>query len=67
MTAYDLSVHEVNFQMVPVHHVLQELTRTFGSKLLVEAIERFERRDEYIVNDPERTGPTRRGPEHVLQ
>jgi hypothetical protein len=64
MTSYDLSVHEVNFQMVPVHHVLQELTRTFGSKLLVEAIQRFEKRDEYIANDPERFTPR---PEHVLQ
>jgi len=64
MTSYDLHSSEVNFQHVPVHHVLRELTRTFGSKLLVETIKRFEERDRQIVTDPERTTL---GSENVLQ
>ena len=54
MTAYDLHASEVNFQHVPVHHVLRSLTRQFGSDLLIAAIKRFEERDRQITTDPER-------------
>ena len=64
MTDYDLHSSEVNFQLVSAHHALKELTRKFGSKILVETIQRFELRDQYIANDPERL---RSEPEHVLQ
>jgi len=65
MTAYDLHTAEVNFQHVPVHHVLQELTRRFGSRILVDAIQRFEERDRYATNDSGHS--FRPEPEHVLQ
>ena len=65
MSPYDLHASEVNFQHVPVHHVLQELTRTFGGDLLIDAIKRFEERDQKIVTDPERL--VKLGHEHVIQ
>lgn len=65
MSSYDLHVQQVNFQMVPAHHVLQELTRTFGGDLLVDTIRRFEERDRQIATDPERGQP--QGAEYVLQ
>lgn len=65
MTAYDLHASEVNFQHVPVHHVLRSLTRQFGSDLLIDTIKRFEERDQQIVTDPERA--FKPGPEQVLQ
>ena len=64
MTAYDLHSNEVNFQLVSAHHALKELTRRFGSDILIDAIKRFEVRDEHIARDIDRSSP---GMEHVLQ
>lgn len=51
MTTYDLHVSEVNFQHVPVYHVLQVLTRQFGGKILVDTIQMLEGRDRYTDDD----------------
>jgi hypothetical protein len=65
MTNYDLHVQQVSFQMVPAHHVLQQLTRQFGGELLIDTIKRFEDRDQRVATDPERG--FRPGPDQVLQ
>lgn len=53
MTAYDLHISEVNFQHVPAHHALQQLTRRFGSKILIDSIIRMEERDKQSVQERE--------------
>jgi len=64
MNVYDLHVQQVDFQNVPAHHVLRQLTRRFGSEILIDTIKRFEERDQQSTQDREQFG---QGYEFVMQ